>query len=58
MLNTTPSCLASKKYSEKSSGQTLKNWSSLPVTQNPAETEIAQMLDSWTLKTPSNSLVK
>lgn len=34
-LITIPSCLASKKNSLKSNGQTLKYLSSLPVTQNP-----------------------
>jgi hypothetical protein len=36
----TPSCLTAIQNSEKSNGQTLKNQSSDPVTQNPAETAI------------------
>ena len=58
MARTAPSCLASRKNSEKSKGQTLKNWSSLPVTQKPADTLRAVRADSCTLNTLSNSLVK
>ena len=40
VAQTVPSCLASMKNSEKSRGQTLRYWSSDPVTQNASFTAI------------------
>ncbi len=56
--STIDSCFASRIYSEKSSGQTLKKQSSDPVMQNAGDKLKEHIDDSCTLKIDSKVLVE